>query len=57
MGPFIALNPFNQGEWWEISGNTRRLVPASQRAFLQLVGTNPVLIAVDWFLSYPIASG
>lgn len=55
MGPFIALNPFNQAEWWEISGNKRKLVPPSQRSFLQFVGTQPVLIAADWFLSYPIA--
>lgn len=57
MGPFICLNPFNSGEWWEMSGNTRRQCSTSQKNLLNLLGVVPTALAADWFLSYPIASG
>lgn len=58
MNPFICLNPFNSGEWWEMSGNSRRLVPAAQRSFLQFIGAPaPAPLDAGWFLSYPVAHG
>lgn len=57
MGAFITVNPFNTNEWWEVSGNTRKLCSNSQKSFLQFTGVTPFPIAADWFVSYPIASG
>lgn len=56
MGPFVTVNPFNTNEWWECSGNTRRLLSGSQKYFISLVG-GPTPIPADWFLSYPVATG
>jgi hypothetical protein len=53
----VCLNPFNTAEWNEISGNTRRVIGGSQRATLLFLGVNPSPLAVDWFLSYPVATG
>ncbi len=57
MNPFVCLNPYNTGEWWEISGNCRRLVSNSQKSLLQYLGANPTALAADWFVSYPISNG
>lgn len=57
MPPFICLNPFNSGEWYEMSGNTRRLVPTAQRNLLSLLGANPAPLDAGWFISYPVATG
>lgn len=57
MPPFICLNPFNSGEWWEVSGNTRRLCSTSQKNTLIFLGANPAVLPADWFLSYPVATG
>jgi hypothetical protein len=54
MPPFVCLNPFNAAEWWEISGNKRKLCSTSQRNVLTLAGANPTVLPADWFLSYPI---
>ncbi len=53
----IFINPFNWAEWWEFSGNTRRLVDASQKYVLQANGVSPTAPPTGWFLAYPITSG
>ena len=57
MNPFFCLNPFNTAEWWEMSGNTRRAVPTSEKNAAIFIGINPSALPVDWFLSYPVATG
>lgn len=57
MGPFFTTNPFGGGDWYECSGNTRRLVPLGQRNWLAFTGVQPLPIDAGWFLSYPVATG
>ena len=57
MQPFIGLDPFNQANWIEVSGNTRRVLDSSQKGILQVVGANPSVIPVGWFLALPVATG
>lgn len=52
---FVCYNPFNTNEWWEVSGNKRRLVHGDQKAFIQFIGGAVATISAGWFLSYPIA--
>lgn len=57
MPPFICLDPFNYANWIEVSGNTRRVLDASQKGILQVSGANPSPIPVGWFLALPVATG
>lgn len=57
MSFFVCLNPFNWAEWWEINGNTRRLIDSGQKYVLSANGVSPTALPTGWFLAYPIASG
>lgn len=58
MSPvLIALNPFNTSEWWEFSGNTRRVIDSTQKFVLSANGVVPSAIPTGWFLAYPVTSG